>query len=93
MSITNTPEPSSKTVIANESKSLELVKALNQEGLDVYAFILIDAKKKKEFEENLSIKNINLETLGKVIKSGYGENPDAILRFELIEAFKAGELF
>ena len=84
-------KPETKTLAEKGDKVLQFVTALNQDNLDIYAFIVMAIDKKSDFEKALASSELNLEKWGNVVSSGYGEKPLEINKFEIIEAFNDGD--
>jgi hypothetical protein len=88
----NQPEqPRIKNLLTTKDKFLELVSVENEDGLDIYAFILANEQEKEKLYNDIEKSGINLEDYGRVIESGYGDRPSNLRIEELILAVEEGD--
>lgn len=77
-----------ETKASKGGKNLELVRTKNNEGFEIFCYIVIDSNEHEKLCEKLEKGFVDLEKFGTVLDKGYGRTPhnliegEALLKFE-----------
>jgi hypothetical protein len=76
-----------KYIKSSKSNRLNLVLTKTKEGRDAWWYVLVDAPKLEAFYRAMESGGVDLADYGKIVKSGYGDEPPSIVKQEMKDQY------